>query len=76
MVTKSRHHAAGRVGLPQRVVVHHMIGFVVVHARLDAVLHELDAEGLDWIAVELPPNEPEWAAIHDRLRRAAGALGS
>ncbi|HLH42852.1 MAG TPA: L-threonylcarbamoyladenylate synthase [Bryobacteraceae bacterium] len=45
-------------------------------ARLYAVLHELDAEGLDWIAVELPPNEPEWAAIHDRLRRAAGALGS
>jgi L-threonylcarbamoyladenylate synthase len=41
-------------------------------ARLYAVLHELDAEGLPWIAVERPPDEPEWAAIHDRLRRAAG----
>jgi L-threonylcarbamoyladenylate synthase len=44
-------------------------------ARLYAMLHELDAENLEWIAVELPPDEPEWAAIHDRLRRAAGAVG-
>jgi L-threonylcarbamoyladenylate synthase len=41
-------------------------------ARLYAVLHELDAENLEWIAVELPPETSEWAAIHDRLRRAAG----
>lgn len=37
------------------------------------VLHRLDAEGLDWIAVECPPDEPAWAAILDRLRRASGA---
>jgi L-threonylcarbamoyladenylate synthase len=36
------------------------------------VLHELDAENLPWIAVELPPETPEWAAIRDRLMRAAG----
>jgi L-threonylcarbamoyladenylate synthase len=36
------------------------------------VLHELDAENWPWIAVELPPDKPEWDAIHDRLRRAAG----
>ena len=40
-------------------------------ARLYAVLHELDAQGLDYIAVELPPDTAEWAAIRDRLRRAA-----
>jgi L-threonylcarbamoyladenylate synthase len=40
-------------------------------ARLYAALHELDARGFDWIAVEPPPETPEWAAIADRLRRAA-----
>lgn len=34
-------------------------------------LHELDREGLDWIAVEFPPDTREWAAIRDRLTRAA-----
>ena len=41
-------------------------------AQLYAVLHDLDAENRPWIAVELPPETSEWAAIHDRLRRAAG----
>ena len=41
-------------------------------AQLYATLHELDAQNLPWIAVELPPQEPEWSAILDRLRRAAG----
>ncbi|HSM79632.1 MAG TPA: L-threonylcarbamoyladenylate synthase [Bryobacteraceae bacterium] len=40
-------------------------------AALYSTLHALDAENLDWIAVECPPHEPEWAAILDRLRRAA-----
>ena len=40
-------------------------------ARLYAVLHELDGEGWDWIAVETPPDAPEWAGIRDRLQRAA-----
>jgi L-threonylcarbamoyladenylate synthase len=40
-------------------------------AMLYAALHEMDHEGLDWIAVELPPDEPEWAAVRDRLQRAA-----
>ena len=31
------------------------------------VLHELDAENWPWIAVETPPDTPEWAAIRDRL---------
>jgi len=34
-------------------------------------LHEVDAGGFDWIAVEQPPADPAWDAIHDRLERAA-----
>jgi len=40
-------------------------------AKLYSVLHDLDREAYDWIAVELPPHAPEWAAIRDRLTRAA-----
>ncbi|GAC1680851.1 MAG: hypothetical protein PVS2B2_19380 [Candidatus Acidiferrum sp.] len=40
-------------------------------AQLYKTLHGLDREGFDWIAVELPPQGPEWAAILDRLHRAA-----
>jgi len=41
-------------------------------AALYETLHQLDAQNLDWIAVEKPPNNPEWAGVLDRLRRAAG----
>jgi L-threonylcarbamoyladenylate synthase len=34
-------------------------------------LHQLDALGLDWISVELPPDTAEWAGVRDRLMRAA-----
>ncbi len=40
-------------------------------ATLYDTLHRLDRRGLDWIAVERPPALPEWAAILDRLERAA-----
>jgi L-threonylcarbamoyladenylate synthase len=40
-------------------------------AELYSALHKLDRKGFDWIAVELPPDVPEWAAIRDRLVRAA-----
>lgn len=40
-------------------------------AALYATLHRCDEEGYDWIAVEEPPELPEWDAIRDRLRRAA-----
>jgi L-threonylcarbamoyladenylate synthase len=40
-------------------------------ARLYAELHELDAQGWEYIAVEMPPEGDEWAAVRDRLRRAA-----
>jgi L-threonylcarbamoyladenylate synthase len=34
-------------------------------------LHEADAGGWDWIAIEQPPRSEEWSAIRDRLERAA-----
>jgi L-threonylcarbamoyladenylate synthase len=40
-------------------------------AVLYSTLHKFDQQGFDWIAVELPPALPEWAAIRDRLVRAA-----
>ncbi|MCX6627936.1 MAG: L-threonylcarbamoyladenylate synthase [Candidatus Solibacter sp.] len=39
-------------------------------AALYEMLHRLDAQALDWIAIEPPPDTPEWAGILDRLRRA------
>ena len=40
-------------------------------ALLYDTLHRLDAQRLDWIAVERPPETPLWAGVLDRLRRAA-----
>jgi L-threonylcarbamoyladenylate synthase len=40
-------------------------------AQLYRVLHQLDAENWPWIAVEMPPDAQDWAAIRDRLQRAA-----
>ena len=41
-------------------------------SELYAALHRLDELELDWIAVERPPDTPEWAGVRDRLQRAAG----
>lgn len=40
-------------------------------ARLYATLHELEAGGVMSIVVERPPPSPDWAAVCDRLQRAA-----
>lgn len=39
--------------------------------QLYQVLHQLDDERLDWIAVEEPDESPDWEAVRDRLKRAA-----
>ncbi len=39
--------------------------------QLYGKLHELDGQGYDWIAVELPPDTPEWAGVRDRIIRAS-----
>ncbi|HEY9140453.1 MAG TPA: L-threonylcarbamoyladenylate synthase [Bryobacteraceae bacterium] len=40
-------------------------------AVLYRTLHRLDSQGLEWIAVECPPETPDWAGVLDRLRKAA-----
>jgi L-threonylcarbamoyladenylate synthase len=40
-------------------------------AALYAELHKADTERWDWIAVEKPPDKPEWAGILDRIQKAA-----
>ncbi len=40
-------------------------------ALLYGVLHELDSLNYEWIAVEVPSDEPKWEAVRDRLTRAA-----
>ncbi|MGD0497027.1 MAG: L-threonylcarbamoyladenylate synthase [Bryobacteraceae bacterium] len=40
-------------------------------AALYDTLHRVDRQAWDWIAVERPPETPEWAGVLDRLRRAA-----
>jgi L-threonylcarbamoyladenylate synthase len=36
-------------------------------------LHEVDQAGYDWVAVEIPPQSPDWEAIQDRLHRASSS---
>jgi L-threonylcarbamoyladenylate synthase len=40
-------------------------------ADLYAVLHEMDNADWERIVIEMPPDAPEWAAVRDRLTRAA-----
>jgi L-threonylcarbamoyladenylate synthase len=42
-------------------------------ARLYRELHAFDEVDIDRILVTLPPETPEWAAVRDRLRRAAAS---
>jgi L-threonylcarbamoyladenylate synthase len=46
----------------------------VVAARLYSTLRELDAAGVDLILVRGFPEHGLWAAVQDRLRRAAGRI--
>jgi len=63
-------HAANRFDVD--VVIEQMPQSAADYAAvLYGVLHRADAGNYDWIAVDLPPNAPEWEAIYDRLKRAA-----
>jgi L-threonylcarbamoyladenylate synthase len=41
--------------------------------QLFAVLREFDDQGVRLIWVEMPPDEPDWAGVRDRLHRASAA---
>jgi L-threonylcarbamoyladenylate synthase len=43
---------------------------------LYAALRQLDSPACDLIVVELPPETSAWAAVHDRLKRAAAGSGA
>ena len=46
-----------------------------VYARkLYALMRDLDTVGYDRILLELPPDTPDWAAVRDRIGRAAAAF--
>lgn len=42
-------------------------------ARLYAGLHEADRRGWKHLLIEAPPRDEAWAAVHDRLKRAASS---
>jgi L-threonylcarbamoyladenylate synthase len=44
----------------------------VYAAALYAALHRLDSVGTKTIAIEQPPDDPAWEAVHDRIRKASG----
>jgi L-threonylcarbamoyladenylate synthase len=58
-----RANAARAIAMPQQAEPY--------AAALYRILHEVDAQGWDWIAVERPPSDASWDAIRDRLERAA-----
>jgi L-threonylcarbamoyladenylate synthase len=64
-------HPPNRTDIPARQMPHSAADYA---AALYHQLHEADAGNYDWIAVDLPPNTPDWEAVHDRLRRAASNL--
>ena len=61
-------HPAAR---PNNATIQMPTGSAEYATALYGKLHEADAANVDWIAVDLPPNAPEWEAVLDRLRRAA-----
>lgn len=52
-------------------IVQMPLSAVAYAAALYDKLHQADEAGRDWIAVDPPPNTPEWEAVLDRLGRAA-----
>jgi L-threonylcarbamoyladenylate synthase len=62
------HHPPGRDGIN----IHQMPRSAADYAAaLYEALHQADAGNYNWIAIDLPPDTPEWEAVRDRLKRAA-----
>ncbi len=54
---------------------HHLESPVEASRQLYDVLHKCDSMGMRAILVLMPPDEPEWRAVRDRLLRATRPLG-
>jgi L-threonylcarbamoyladenylate synthase len=64
----------GTVALPELPAGLHLVELGEPKAaaqRLYSILHECDALNLDVIIIVMPPDQPEWRTIRDRLMRAA-----
>ena len=57
--------------LPDSLSIHVFSDSKVAGQSLYAMLHRLDALELERIVILMPPDQPEWTAIRDRLTRAA-----
>lgn len=62
---------------PEEITKYHLAKFSISSNPIDygqqlyAKLHYLDHQGYDRLLVEMPPNLPDWLAVHDRLQRAS-----
>ncbi len=64
----------GPTALPDLPAALHLVELAEPKAaaqRLYAILHEFDAINLDVIVIVLPPDQPEWRTVRNRLVRAA-----
>ena len=75
-VRRSRIHVIAHTRIPSStgwggvwVIPHHAAAFA---RAIYATLHQCDEAGAELIVVEALPDAPEWRAVADRLRRAAG----
>jgi L-threonylcarbamoyladenylate synthase len=58
----------------EQVVAEHMPSAAADTAhQLFAVLRALDAQGVNEIWIEAPPEDAEWDGVRDRLQRAAAS---
>jgi L-threonylcarbamoyladenylate synthase len=59
---------------PEQVAAEHMPPDAASTAhQLFAVLRTLDAQGVNEIWIETPPEDAEWDGVRDRLQRAAAS---
>jgi L-threonylcarbamoyladenylate synthase len=79
-VARSRIHVIAHTCIPSgkhfgcvNVIPHDAEAFA---RALYAELHRCDEAGAELIVVEAPPDEPGWAAVTDRLRRAASEIAT
>ena len=65
----------GERGKPHTFLWREVLGGSTYYAQiLYAALRGYDEQGLRAIFIEMPPDEPEWLAVRDRIRRATRPL--
>ena len=68
-------YARTALGARSPQVLHRQMpdGAAATAQQLFAVLRELDAQGVQQIWIETPPDTPEWDGVRDRLQRASAS---